>query len=127
MKKAYSYRFYPTPEQESLLPRTAGCVRLVYNKALHERTQAGYERQERIGYSQTSSTNFFAGSARYPNFKKKHQGGSVEFTKSAFKFKNGQIYLAKCLDHLPIRWSRQIPSDCEPSTVTVKLHPSGRW
>ncbi|MBD0339985.1 MAG: helix-turn-helix domain-containing protein, partial [Microcoleus sp. Co-bin12] len=55
MEKAYSYRFYPTPEQASLLRRTAGCVRLVYNKALHERTQAWYERQERIGYSQTSS------------------------------------------------------------------------
>ncbi|MEC4852739.1 MAG: helix-turn-helix domain-containing protein, partial [Jaaginema sp. PMC 1079.18] len=32
MEKAYSYRFYPTPEQESLLRRTLGCVRLVYNK-----------------------------------------------------------------------------------------------
>ncbi len=30
MEKAYSYRFYPTPEQESLLRRTLGCVRLVY-------------------------------------------------------------------------------------------------
>ncbi|MCA2825362.1 MAG: helix-turn-helix domain-containing protein, partial [Microcystis sp. M058S1] len=49
MEKAYSYRFYPTPEQESLLRRTLGCVRLVYNKALHLRTQAWYERQERVG------------------------------------------------------------------------------
>ena len=55
MEKAYSYRFYPTPEQESLLRRTLGCVRLVYNKALHERTQAWYERQERVGYTETSS------------------------------------------------------------------------
>ena len=55
MEKAYSYRFYPTPEQESLLRRTLGCVRLVYNKALHLRTQAWYERQERVGYTETSS------------------------------------------------------------------------
>ncbi|MCA2697070.1 MAG: helix-turn-helix domain-containing protein, partial [Microcystis sp. M040S2] len=55
MEKAYSYRFYPTPEQESLLRRTLGCVRLVYNQALHERTQAWYERQERVGYAETSS------------------------------------------------------------------------
>ncbi len=55
MEKAYSYRFYPTPEQESLLRRTLGCVRLVYNKALHVRTQAWYERQERVGYTETSS------------------------------------------------------------------------
>ncbi|MCA2511772.1 MAG: helix-turn-helix domain-containing protein, partial [Microcystis sp. M60BS1] len=48
MEKAYSFRFYPTPEQESLLRRTLGCVRLVYNKALHLRTQAWYEKQERV-------------------------------------------------------------------------------
>ncbi|MCA2723185.1 MAG: helix-turn-helix domain-containing protein, partial [Microcystis sp. M176S2] len=29
MEKAYSYRFYPTPEHESLLRRTLCCVRLV--------------------------------------------------------------------------------------------------
>ncbi|MDB9419943.1 helix-turn-helix domain-containing protein, partial [Microcystis aeruginosa CS-563/04] len=55
MEKAYSFRFYPTAEQESLLRRTLGCVRLVYNKALHARTQAWYERQERVGYTETSS------------------------------------------------------------------------
>ena len=160
MEKAFRYRFYPTPEQESLLRRTLGCVRLVYNKALYERTQAWYERQERVGYNQTSSmltqwkkeedldflnevscvplqqglrhlqtafVNFFAGRASYPIFKKKRNGGSAEFTKSAFKFKNKEIYLAKCSEALPIRWSRQIPKECEPSSVTVSLHPSGRW
>ena len=160
MEKAFNYRFYPSPEQESLLRRTLGCVRLVYNKALHERTQGWYERQEKIGYNQTSSmltkwkkqedldflnqvscvpiqqglrhlqsafANFFAGRAKYPNFKKKRNGGSAEFTKSAFKFKDGKIYLAKSVEPLDIRWSRQIPKGCEPSSVTVKLHPSGRW
>jgi putative transposase len=160
MEKAFNYRFYPSPEQESLLRRTLGCVRLVYNKALHERTQGWYERQEKIGYNQTSSmltkwkkqedldflnevscvpiqqglrhlqsafANFFAGRAKYPNFKKKRNGGSAEFTKSAFKFKDGKIYLAKSVEPLDIRWSRQIPKGCEPSSVTVKMHPSGRW
>jgi putative transposase len=160
MEKAHRYRFYPTPEQESLLRRTLGCVRLVYNKALHERTQAWYERQERVGYPETSTmltqwkkeedldflnevscvplqqglrhlqtafTNFFAGRAKYPNFKKKHHGGSAEFTKSAFKFKNKEIYLAKSSEPLPIKWSRQIPKGCEPSSVTVNLHSSVRW
>lgn len=28
-------------------------------------------------------SNFFAGRAKYPNFKKRHNGGSAEFTKSA--------------------------------------------
>jgi putative transposase len=38
-ERAYKYRFYPTPEQEQLLRRTMGCVRLVYNKALAARTE----------------------------------------------------------------------------------------
>jgi putative transposase len=116
MGKAYSFRFYPTTEQESLLRCTLGCVRLVYNKAW-------YERQKRVSYKETSSmltnwkkqedlvflndvscvplqqglrhlqtafTNFFSGRTKYPNFKKKHQGGSAEFTKSAFKSKDGR-------------------------------------
>jgi transposase len=55
MEKAFSYRFYPTAEQESLLRQTLGCVRLVYNRALAARTEAWYERQERIDYVQSSA------------------------------------------------------------------------
>jgi putative transposase len=54
-ERAFRYRFYPTVEQENLLRRTLGCVRLVYNKALATRTEAWYQRQERIDYNQTSS------------------------------------------------------------------------
>lgn len=159
-EKAYRYRFYPTPEQENLLRRTLGCVRLVCNKALDARTKGWYEHQKRISYKETSSmltewkkqddlfflnevscvplqqglrhlqtafTNFFAGCTKYPNFKKKRNGGSAEFTKSAFKWKDGQIYLAKCKEPLPIRWSRQLPANCNPSTVTISLDPSNRW
>ncbi len=34
MIKAIKYRFYPTPDQESLLRKTLGCNRFVYNKCL---------------------------------------------------------------------------------------------
>ncbi|NER07342.1 MAG: IS200/IS605 family element transposase accessory protein TnpB, partial [Okeania sp. SIO3C4] len=160
VEKAYKFRFYPTPEQENLLRRTLGCVRLIYNKALAARTQAWYENKERVGYKQTSTmltnwkkqedldfltevssvplqqglrhlqtafTNFFSGRTKYPNFKKKRNGGSAEFTKSAFKWKDGQVYLAKCSEPLAIRWSRQLPENSVPTTITVKLDPSGRW
>jgi putative transposase len=160
MQKAYRYRFYPTTEQESLLRRTMGCVRLVYNKALDARTSGWYERSERIDFVQTSSmltdwkkqedldflnevssvplqqglrnlqkafVNFWAGRAKYPNFKKKHSGGSAEFTKAAFRWRDGQVFLAKCTEALPIRWSRDLPEGCEPSTITIKLEASGRW
>jgi len=65
--------------------------------------------------------------AKYPNFKKKRNGGSAEFTKSAFKWKDGKMFLAKCSEPLDIRWSRQLPEGAEPSTVTVRLNPSGQW
>ncbi|MDJ0581569.1 RNA-guided endonuclease TnpB family protein [Crocosphaera sp.] len=159
-EQAYRFRFYPTTEQENLLRRTMGCVRLVYNKALAVRTEGWYEGQQRIGYTQTSSlltewkkqedldflnevscvplqqclrnlqtafTNFWAKRAKYPNFKKKRNGGSAEFTKSAFKWRDGRLFLAKCKQPLNIVWSRFLPQDCYPSTVTIKLEPSGRW
>ncbi|MBD2013783.1 IS200/IS605 family element transposase accessory protein TnpB [Microcoleus sp. FACHB-53] len=159
-QKAYRYRFYPTLEQEQLLRRTLGCVRLVYNKALHIRTEGWYGHTERIDYKQTSAmltnwkqqedlqflsevssvplqqglrnlqkafTNFWAGRAKYPNFKKKRSGGSAEFTRAAFKWKDGQLWLAKCSEPLPIRWSRVLSDGGVPSTVTVKLDASGRW
>jgi putative transposase len=49
--RAFRYRFYPSPEQESLLRRTLGCVRLVYNRALHERSEAWSKDRTSIGYA----------------------------------------------------------------------------
>jgi putative transposase len=159
-ERAYKYRFYPTPSQENILRQTLGCVRLVYNKALATRTEAWYERQEKIDYGQTSAmltawkkqqdleflnevscvplqqtlrhlqkafANFWGKTAKYPRFKKKRSGGSAEFTRSAFRWKDGQIWLAKCDEPLPIRWSRMLPSGSEPSTITVRLDARGRW
>jgi putative transposase len=83
--------------------------------------------QQGLRHLQKAFANFWAGRAKYPNFKKKHHGGSAEFTKAAFRWKNGQVWLAKCVEALPIRWSRELPDECEPSTITVKLDASGRW
>lgn len=55
VKRAFKYRFYPTDEQVAELSRTFGCVRLVYNKALEERTRAWYGEQRRISYVQSSA------------------------------------------------------------------------
>ena len=159
-ERAYKYRFFPTTEQENLLRRTMGCVRLVYNKALDARTKAWYERQERVQYKETSSlltgwkktedldflnevscvplqqclrhlqkafANFWGKCAKYPRFKAKRNGGSAEFTKSAFKYEDNTLWLAKCKKPLPIIWSWFLPDGCSPSTVTVKLDSSGRW
>lgn len=55
MKRAYKYRLYPTPEQAELLAQTFGCVRFVYNSILRWRTDAYYERKEKIGYLQANA------------------------------------------------------------------------
>jgi putative transposase len=83
--------------------------------------------QQGLRNLQKAFTNFWAGRAKYPRFKKKRNGGSAEFTRSAFRWKDGQLFLAKCSEPLPIRWSRMLPKGCEPTTVTVKLDASGRW
>src|SRR5215467_1863726 len=53
-KKAYKYRFYPTLSQKQTLARTFGCCRYVYNWALRERTDAYYQRAERLYYQDTA-------------------------------------------------------------------------
>jgi putative transposase len=161
VKRAYKYRFYPSPEQADLLNRTFGCVRKVYNLALAARTEAWYQRRERVNYNTTSAmltawkktdelaflndissvplqqtlrhqqgafTNFFAGRARYPRFKsKKKSRASAEFTPSAFRWRDGRLFLAKLDEPLDIVWSRPLPEDATPSTVTVSRDSAGRW
>lgn len=55
VKRAFKYRFYPTPRQTEELARTFGCVRLVYNKALEERTRAYTGERRRISYAESST------------------------------------------------------------------------
>ena len=54
VKRAYKYRFYPTPEQADQLARTFGCVRHVYNRALAERSRAWTQEQRRVTYADTA-------------------------------------------------------------------------
>lgn len=53
VKRAYKYRFYPTPEQAEQLARTFGCVRYVYNRALAERSRAWTQEQRRVTQAET--------------------------------------------------------------------------
>ena len=47
VRRAYKYRFYPSPEQ-ALLNRTFGSVRYVYNRALAERSRAWTQEHKRV-------------------------------------------------------------------------------
>lgn len=55
IKRAYRFRFYPTPDQEVILTRTFGCARYVYNHMLRLRSDAWMNEHKGIGYHATSA------------------------------------------------------------------------
>lgn len=81
--------------------------------------------QQALRHQQSAFSNFFAGRTKYPTFKKKTSRQSAEFTKSAFKYRNGNIYIAKSKDPLNIRWSRDLPG--EPSSLTISKDAADRY
>jgi putative transposase len=80
--------------------------------------------QQCLRHQQAAFKNFFEGRARYPSFKSKKHRQSAEFSRSAFRYRGGRLFLAKCDAPLDIRWSRPLPS--EPSTVTISRDSAGR-
>jgi putative transposase len=85
--------------------------------------------QQAIRHQQVAFTNFFAKRARYPRFKSRNGRQSAEFTRSGFRYRNGQLFLAKTEMPLVFTWSW--PSidlgSINPVTVTVSRDPCGRW
>ncbi|MEH0819799.1 MULTISPECIES: RNA-guided endonuclease InsQ/TnpB family protein [unclassified Micromonospora] len=84
--------------------------------------------QQTLRHLQAAFAAFFAKQAEYPRFKsKKRSRASAEYTRSAFRWRDGQLWLAKMNQPLNIVWSRPLPAGAEPSTVTVSRDPAGRW
>ena len=84
--------------------------------------------QQGLQHLQQAYVNFWAKRARYPGFKSKHKSrASATFTTSGFRYRDGQIWLAKMSAPLAIVWSRRLPEGAEPSTVTVSRDAAGRW
>ena len=84
--------------------------------------------QQGLRHLQGAFTAFWEKRARYPTFKSKRRSrASAEYTRSAFRFRDGALTLAKMTEPLAIRWSRPLPDGAEPSTVTVSRDAAGRW
>jgi putative transposase len=84
--------------------------------------------QQCLRHLQAGFVAFWDKRAGYPRFKSRKRGKqSAEYTRSAFRWRDGQLTLAKMTEPLDIRWSRQLPEGVEPSTVTVSRDPAGRW
>ncbi|KUL41225.1 RNA-guided endonuclease InsQ/TnpB family protein, partial [Actinoplanes awajinensis] len=84
--------------------------------------------QQCLRHLQGAFAAFWDKRARYPRFKSKRKSRlSAEFTPSAFRWKNGELTLAKTSAPLAIVWSRPLPEGQSPSTVTVSRDCAGRW
>ena len=82
--------------------------------------------QQGLRHLQGAFTTFWEKRARYPTFKSKRRSrASAEYTQSAFRYRDGQLTLAKMTEPLAIRWSRPLPEGAEPSTVTVSRDARG--
>jgi len=84
--------------------------------------------QQCLRHLQKAFTRFFGKQANYPRFKsRKRSRASAEYTRSAFRWRDGELTLAKMDQPLAIVWSRPLPEGAEPSTVTVSRDRAGRW
>ena len=68
---------------------------------------------------------FFSKKAKYPRFKKKGGRQSFRLGRTAFRLKEGKLFIAKCKEPLDVRWTRELPSD--PSSITVSRDCAGRY
>ena len=84
--------------------------------------------QQALRHLQSAFVSFWEKRAKYPRFKsRKKSRQAAEYTRSAFTFRDSELTLAKMSEPLNIRWSRPLPEDVQPSTVTVSQDAAGRW
>ena len=152
-KRAFKERFYPTPEQETLLAQSFGCGRFDYNNTLRFRTDAYYKDGQSIPHSEAEqclvslkkdfpfladvSSVILQQTLRdqqeaFKNFwagrakcPKLKKRHCMRLTKAAFSMKNGQLFIAKSKEPLNIRWSRPLAS--ELSSITIGKDRAGRY
>lgn len=162
MRTACKCRAYPTKDQASLLARTFGCVRVVWNRTLAERQRryamdgeatslaqtdkaltamkgepdlawlhevSSVALQQTLRHQHSAFQSFFAGRARYPRFKSRNDRQTAHFTRSAFRMRDGELWLAKTSEPLPFVWSwpEADVTSIDPTTVAVSRDPDGRW
>jgi putative transposase len=151
----FRYRLYPTPDQEAALRRWAGCARAVWNAALEQRETAwrmghrvGWTAQDReltdakrampwlrdpasdvlqqtLRDLDRAYTNFFAGRARRPRFRRRDRPkrfriqsrrgkGEIEIRRVGRRC--GEVRVPK-LGWLRFRWSREPVGEVKHLTV----------
>jgi putative transposase len=83
--------------------------------------------QQALRHLDRAFLNFFEGRGKYPVFKKKRNQQSATYADTAFRWNGTQLTLAKMSEPLDIRWSRPLPKESKPSTVTVSKDAADRY
>nr|WP_274532146.1 transposase [Ktedonobacter racemifer] len=83
--------------------------------------------QQALRHLDKAFLNFFEGRAKYPTFHKKRNAQSATYTANAFTWRNGSLTLAKMSEPLQIVWSRPLPNEAIPSSVTITKDCADRY
>ena len=85
--------------------------------------------QQTLRHQHAAFRAFFAGRARYPRFKSRRGRQVAHYTRSAFRWRDGRLWLAKTSSPLRLVWSwpNIDPATLTPTSVTVARDPCGRW
>ena len=81
--------------------------------------------QQSLRHLENGFQKFFKKQAGFPKLKKRSYEQSATFMKNAFTFKNGELFLAKFDQPLPIRWSRKFKGN--PTSLTISKDCQGRY
>jgi putative transposase len=85
--------------------------------------------QQALRHQHRAFTALFAGRARHPRFKSRRGRQTAHYTRSAFRMKDGALYLAKTGTPLRYIWSWPDAdvTALNPAMVIVAREPDGRW
>ncbi len=83
--------------------------------------------QQSLRHVEKAMVNFFEKRAKYPTYKKKHNKQSATYVNTALVWSGSTLTLAKQKEPLNIIWSRSLPKDAKPSSVTITKDKAGRY
>lgn len=156
MNKAYKFRIYPNAEQRTMLAKTFGCVRFIYNRMLSDKIKHYEETKQKLNNTPAQYKNEFdwlkevdslaLANAQmnlltaYNNFFKSPKTGFPKFKSKKSNRKsyttncvNGNISIADGYIKLPkvgfvkLKQHRNIPIGYKLKSVTVSQTPSGKY
>ena len=156
MNKAYRFRIYPNKEQVTLLAKTFGCVRFIYNHMLEDKINHYEKTKENLLttptqykaefkwlkvvdslalanaqlHLQTAYKNFFRDpKVGFPKFKSKHKGDksyTTNLVNGNISIDGKYLKLPK-LGRIKVKQHRSIPGNFKLKSVTVSKTPTGKY